>query len=118
MKVRIQRPLWDDPKISVIDAAGERIGDRLVRGITAQEGAEIACGRKPETCNSGVLRPVDELINVIGIEAAFETHLTAIRFAGERRGSAVGERPFAVVDRLARIGLMDAPRQNGVRLAA
>src|SRR5262249_45849956 len=38
------------------------------------------------------------------------------RFAREWRAGAVGESPLAVIDRLARVSLMHAPRQYGARV--
>src|SRR5215468_367308 len=78
----------------------------------AQEGDEVACGRKAQTQHHGVLRCVKQLVNVIGVEVSFEAHLLSARNTGERDRRAIGEGPVAVRDQLAGVVLVNAPRQR------
>lgn len=79
----------------------------------AQEFDEIPRRRKADAGHRRVLRGIDQLVDVVGVEIAVEADLERAGHARESLGRAVGEGPLAVGDELLRIILVHALRERG-----
>src|SRR5437867_3285851 len=116
----------------VLDRVAQRIGRTRLRAIVlalaipvrlavpiavallavAQEGVQVTGSRKAQSDYRGVLRGVNQLVDVIGIEAALQAYLLRIRNAGERYRGAIGKSPIGVRNELSRIVLVDTLGQR------
>ncbi len=96
-------------------AAGQRIG---VAGIVllgmAKKGNKIARGSEAEAEHNRVLRRVDQLIDVIGVEPTLQAEMRRARNTRKRLARAIGERPIGGGHRYRRIAL---PHLDGEKIA-
>src|SRR6185312_8747143 len=68
----------------VPDGVAERIGRTLRRLAVAQEGDEVARRGETEPDDGRILRAIDQLVDVIGVEAALQADALRIRRSRER----------------------------------
>src|SRR5205807_5889792 len=99
----------------VLHSAGERVGHACA--AVTQERDQIPRGREAKTHYGRIFGRVDELVNVVGIEAAIQAYLGRAGHSREWRYAAVGECELAVGDRFLWIVLMHATSQRCVGVA-